>query len=70
MTIESVKQELIKHVGKNVKIKNNLGRNKYESYHATIKKLYDYIFVVENENKQIKSFTYTDIITKIIKIEF
>lgn len=69
MNIESVKEELNKHIGKSVKIKQNLGRNKYESYEATIKKLYNYIFVVENNN-QIKSFSYTDIITKIIKIEF
>ena len=70
MNIEIVKKELNKHIGKNVLIKHNLGRNKYESYNAIIKKLYNNIFVVENDECQIRSFTYTDIITKIIKIEF
>lgn len=70
MTIEKIKDELNKHIGENVLIKHNLGRNKYESYNATIKELYNNVFVVENDYSQIKSFTYIDIITKIIKIEF
>lgn len=70
MTIEKIKNELNKHIGENVLIKHNLGRNKYESYNATIKELYNNVFVVENDYSQIKSFTYIDIITKIIKIEF
>lgn len=69
MTIQKVKDELNSHIGKTVKIKQNLGRNKYETYEAKIKELYNNIFVVENEN-HIKSFTYIDIITKTIKIEF
>ncbi|MDD3453100.1 MAG: Veg family protein [Bacilli bacterium] len=70
MTIESVKQELNKHLGENVIIKHNLGRNKYEQYDAIIKEIYNCIFIVESKSKERKSFSYTDIITKIIKIEF
>jgi len=67
-----VKENLNSHVGKEVVIKYNLGRNKYEKYNVTIKELYKNIFLVEmnDESKEIKSFTYSDIITKTIKIDF
>ena len=63
-----VKEKLHSHIGKEVVIKYNLGRNKYEKYNVTIKKLYRNIFLVEvnDQNKEIKSFTYSDIITKTI----
>ena len=67
-----VKEKLNLHIGKEVVIKYNLGRNKYEKYHVIIKELYKNIFLVEvnDENKEIKSFTYSDVITKTIKIDF
>lgn len=67
-----VKEKLHSHIGKEVVIKYNLGRNKYEKYNVTIKELYRNIFLVEvnDQNKEIKSFTYSDIITKTIKIDF
>ena len=47
--------------------------NKYEEYEAKIKELYNNVFLVElenNINKEIKSFSYNDVITKTIKINF
>ncbi len=73
MNIDIVKEELNNHIGKDVTIKYNLGRNKYESYNVRIKELYNYIFLVEkldNDNSKIKSFSYSDIITKTIKIDY
>ena len=73
MNIDIVKEELNNHIGKDVTIKYNLGRNKYESYNVRIKELYNYIFLVEmldNDNYKIKSFSYSDIITKTIKIDY
>lgn len=73
MTISSVKKNLLEHLGDNVSIKYNLGRNKYEEYEAKIKELYDYVFLVECDNNGvefIKSFTYIDVITKVIKIDY
>lgn len=64
-----VKEKLNSHIGEKVVIKYNLGRNKYEKYNAIIKELYKNIFLVE-VNEEIKSFTYSDIITKTIKIDF
>lgn len=73
MTIENVKKELNNHIGDRVTIKYNLGRNKYEKYDVFIKELYNHIFLVElstEENKIIKSFSYSDVITKTIKIDY
>lgn len=73
MNIETVKEQLNSHIGDSATIKCNLGRNKYEKYNVVIKKLYNHIFLVEVENKYqnfIKSFSYTDVITKTIKIDY
>lgn len=69
MTIYEIKKNLGKNIGKEVYIKCNLGRNKYEDYKATIKELYDYVFIVENETGK-KSFTYSDIMTHTIHIDY
>ena len=72
MTIEKIRKELENHIGKEVVIKYNLGRNKVEKYKVVIKKLYNYIFLVElnNNYNEVKSFSYSDIITKTIKIDY
>ncbi len=72
MNIEAVKKELNNHIGKQVTIRYNLGRNKVEKYHAVIKELYNNIFLVEllNITNEIKTFSYSDIITKTIKIDY
>lgn len=72
MTIDGVKQTLQNHIGDIVTINYNLGRNKYESYDVKIKELYQHIFLVEMESNQsvIKSFSYSDVITKTIRIDF
>ena len=69
MTISKVKKELLDHLGDVVSIKYNLGRNKYEEYEAIIKELYDYVFLVECDN-MVKSFSYIDVITKVIRIDY
>ena len=71
MNIVTVKENLNKYIGKQVKIKYNLGRNKKEVYVVTIKELFDNIFLVEKkESKEVKSFSYNDVITKTIKFDF
>ncbi len=71
MNIDSVKSKLYDYIGESVTIKCNLGRNKYEKYDATIKELYNNVFIVEtNKYHIIKSFSYSDVITKVIKIDY
>ena len=69
MTISSVKKEMLEHIGDIVSIKYNLGRNKYEEYEAKIKELYDYIFLVDTD-LGVKSFSYIDVVTKVIRIDY
>ncbi len=69
MTISSVKKDLLEHLGDIVSIRYSLGRNKYEEYEAKIKELYDYVFLVDTD-LGTKSFTYIDIITKVIRIDY
>ena len=60
MTIETVKKQLNDHLGDQVTICYNLGRNKYEKYEVFIKELYNHIFLVELKNKNqvlTKSFS-------------
>lgn len=68
--IEEIKKELNNHLGKEVLIKHNLGRNKFEQYHVTIKELYDYVFLVELNGSEKKSFSYSDVLTNTIKIDY
>ncbi|MBQ9181118.1 MAG: Veg family protein [Bacilli bacterium] len=68
MTISEVRSELINHLGEEVTIKYNLGRNKFEKYNVVIKELYKNIFLVELKENLIKSFSYTDVINSTIKI--
>ena len=72
MTVEKIRKELENHIGKEVVIRCNLGRNKVEKYNVVIKELYNYVFLVEMNNNfnEVKSFSYSDIITKTIKIDF
>ena len=69
MTISSVKKDLLEHIGDVVKLRYSLGRNKYEEYEAIIKELYDYVFLVDTDNG-VKSFSYIDVVTKSIKIDY
>lgn len=69
MTISSVKKEMLEHIGDTIKVRYSLGRNKYEEYEAIIKELYDYVFLVDTENGT-RSFTYIDVITKAIRIDY
>ena len=73
MTLQEIKTKVNNNIGNNVTIKYNMGRNKIEKYNVKIKETYNNIFIVEvrNEKKlEIKSFSYTDIITKTIKIDY
>lgn len=70
MNVWSVKEDLKNHLGSMANLKYSLGRNKYEKYIVTIKKLYNNVFIVENNKNEVKSFSYNDVIMKTIKIDF
>ncbi len=68
--LEKIKNELNNHIGDEVLIKYDLGRNKFEEYNVVIKELYNHIFIVSLNNNELKSFSYSDVITKTIKINY
>ena len=73
MTLQEIKEKVNENIGKNVTIKYNIGRNRIEKYNVKIKQAYKNLFIVETKNKdntEIKSFTYADIMTKTIKIDY
>lgn len=73
MKIDIIKEDLNTHIGDKALIKYNMGRNKIESYDVIIKELYNRIFIVEvihNNIRELKSFSYSDIINKTIKVSF
>lgn len=72
MTLQEIKDKVSDNIGNDVVIKCNLGRNKFEKYRARIKETYKNVFIVEVNDKrcEIKSFTYTDVMTKTIKIDY
>ena len=63
MNINKIKESVIELTNKPIKIKVNMGRNKYEYYEGKIDKIHPNLFTVITNNG-IKSFTYTDILTK------
>ncbi len=63
-----MQKKLHPYLEKNVYIQYNLGRNKYETYTGKIIKLFPNIFLFEEENGFVKSFSYSDIVTKTIRI--
>lgn len=72
MNIEKIKTELETHLGDEATLKYHLGRNKYEEYQVKIKEIYSRVFLVELKDKEneVKSFSYSDIITKTIRIKY
>ena len=67
--IGQIREKLNDYVGEEVVIKYNLGRNKYEKYNVVITELYENIFIVESDNIK-KSFSYKDVLTNTIKIDY
>lgn len=67
MNIQNIKNKIISLKGEKLKIKINLGRNKYEYYEGYIDNIHSNIFTVKT-TKGIKSFAYSDIVTKSVVI--
>jgi uncharacterized protein Veg len=71
MFIAKIRKELTEHIGDDAVIKYNLGRNKYESYEVKIDKTYEHVFLVKlKDREEVKTFTYTDVMTHMVKITY
>lgn len=63
MNINKIKNDVIALKDTKLKIKINIGRNKYEYYEGKIDKIYNNLFTIKT-NKGLKSYTYTDVAIK------
>lgn len=70
MTLEKIKNNIDNNLGKPVKIVYNGSRNKILEYNGVIVETYNYIFIVKLNDKEMMSFSYTDVLTNSILIKF
>ena len=63
MNISLIKESINKYLGKKVKVKEYLGRNKYDTYEATLSNMYPNTFVLKKDGFT-KSFSYSDLLIK------
>jgi uncharacterized protein Veg len=70
--IEKIKEEMINHVGDDVKVIFNGSRNKKEEYEGVIIEVYNSIFVVKvnNDLNEVKSFSYSDVLTETVELYY
>ncbi len=68
MNITEAKDNIKKMLGKKVKAKVYMGRNKYESYEGIINEIYPSLFTIK-VGKNIKSYSYADLLIRNIIIQ-
>ena len=68
MNTLKAKEQIESLIGKEVHIKANIGRNKYEYYEGVILQVYPYLFTVKVADL-VKSFSYVDLVTKDVQLK-
>lgn len=70
MNISKVKDNISKYKGKLLHFKYNGARNQIEEFDGKIENIYNAIFTIKlnDDNNNIKTFTYSDIITESLEI--
>ena len=70
MNIEKIRNHIKNNKGKTVRFKFNGTRNQTEEFTATIENTYNYVFIVrlEKNKDQLKSFSYSDVLTENLEI--
>lgn len=70
MTINKIREDILSNINKSVKIIYNGARNRKEEYNGIIKEVYNYIFIVKLDTDEVKSFSYSDVLTNTVQIFF
>ena len=68
MNIKIIKNYLKTKVGSNVVVVYYGSRNRKEKFNGVLYKLYSNIFTIKLHNGEVKSFSYSDILTKTIQM--
>lgn len=68
--INKIKEDISSKKGKKLKFRFNGARNQIEEFEGIIVGTYNYIFTIKtiNDNEEIKSFTYSDILIDNLEI--
>ena len=69
MTIDTIRKEIFRNIGNDIKVVYNEGRNKISQYDGEIIEVYPNVFIVKVHNYK-KSFSYYDVLTNTVKISF
>lgn len=69
--LELVKREIVKLLGKDVKMKVNKGRKKIVSFNARIEQVYAAVFVVRlaEPDSPVQSFSYSDVLCGDVRLK-
>lgn len=70
MNIKQIRMQLEQNKGKTLRFRFNGSRNQIEEFTGKIEGTYNYVFVIRinDDSKQLKSFTYTDVLTESLEI--
>ena len=70
MNLDSMRSKIKEKEGTILHFKVNGSRNQIEEFTGEIEGTYNYIFVIRtnNEPKQLKSFSYSDVLTESLEI--
>jgi len=68
--IEKIRNEIKSNIGEEIRVTFNGSRNKIEEYDGIISETYPYIFILKSNDGANKSFSYTDVLTNILEIEY
>ena len=68
--IKKIKDNISDNLCCDVRVVYNGSRNKKEDYFGIIKEVYDNIFVVELKTGELKSFSYSDVLTNTVELFF
>jgi uncharacterized protein Veg len=70
--IEAIREELDSHLGKRVKVRASEGRRRVFEREGVLEKTYPSIFVIrfEDEESRCASWSYIDVLTDSVELEF
>ena len=68
--INKIKENIISQKGKKLHFRFNGARNQIEEFEGIITETYNYIFTIQimSEKKELKSFTYSDVLIDNLEI--
>ncbi len=67
--IDKIKEKVLNHLNRKVKVTSKENRNRDEIFYGNITEIYSHVFIVSN-GVENKSYSFSDILANDIKIEF